>query len=412
MKRLLLFIALFCPMLALAQGIGPLPVLHGIGPIVGMCAQGSLYTNDSNGDFYTCKNGVWALAVSGGGGGVTSINALNGAITILPGSGITVTNGAGTITIAATTTGTIAGTIAAGQTAFGTAANTIGGSNNYFWDNTNQRLDINRNATGGFTPQGVFNIRGDGGNGNCDGIATPCGFYQEQNSDASWTRVVRRSDNATLTTNYQEFYTTGAGISTWTGLAFKDATHQAGLTFIDQAGRFIFNGISGASTATMDMNASTGSATWNTNGTRGIVFNGTGGIDIGVVAGQPTRIGNFGMTTFASVASTGAITAPSYSTTTNCADSAGAAACGSAAAGAFVIDPATTSTIVSTTAVTANSEIFVQYDSSLGTRLGVTCNVTVGIPQVTARTAGASFTVTIPVGPVTNPECISYRIEN
>jgi hypothetical protein len=100
------------------------------------------------------------------------------------------------------------------------------------------------------------------------------------------------------------------------------------------------------------------------------------------------------------------------STTTNCADSAGAAACGSAAAGAFVVDAAASTVVVSTTAVTANSEIFVQYDSSLGTRLGITCNTTVALPAVTARTAGASFTVTVPVGPITNPACYTYHVVN
>lgn len=105
--------------------------------------------------------------------------------------------------------------------------------------------------------------------------------------------------------------------------------------------------------------------------------------------------------------------APTYSTTTNCADGAGAAACGSAAAGSFVIDAGASTVVVSTSAVTANSEIFVQYDSSLGTRLGsITCNVTVALPSVTARTAGASFTVTVPAAPIANPACYSFHIIN
>lgn len=97
-----------------------------------------------------------------------------------------------------------------------------------------------------------------------------------------------------------------------------------------------------------------------------------------------------------------------YRTGTNCADSAGAAACGSAAAGSVVIDAASTSVVVSTSAVTANSQIFVQFDSSLGTRLGITCNATPATPAVTARTAGTSFTITIPVAPVSTPACYSF----
>lgn len=103
-------------------------------------------------------------------------------------------------------------------------------------------------------------------------------------------------------------------------------------------------------------------------------------------------------------------------TDTNCADSAGAAACGSASAGRFVMDASTTSVVVSTTSVTANSEIKIQNDASLGTALSVTCNtqssLVLGTPRVTARTAGTSFTVTIDLGPTTNPMCLSYHIIN
>lgn len=103
------------------------------------------------------------------------------------------------------------------------------------------------------------------------------------------------------------------------------------------------------------------------------------------------------------------------STISNCADSAGDAACGAASAGAFVIDAADTNTVVSTTAVTANSQIFLQVDASLGTRLSVTCNTqdagTFDI-RVTARTAATSFTVTADAGPTTNPLCVNYFIVN
>lgn len=103
-----------------------------------------------------------------------------------------------------------------------------------------------------------------------------------------------------------------------------------------------------------------------------------------------------------------------YGSLSNCTDSAGDAACSAAPAGAFVIDAADTNTVVSTTAMTANSQVFVQFDSSLGTRLSVTCNTTWEYPQVTARSAGASFTVTVGdgSGPVTNPACFSYFIVN
>ena len=94
--------------------------------------------------------------------------------------------------------------------------------------------------------------------------------------------------------------------------------------------------------------------------------------------------------------------------TPNCADSAGAAACGADPAGHFVIDAAATSVVVNTTAVTASSEIPLTFDSSLGTLLGVTCNTLFAAPYISARTAGVSFTVSIPVAPITNPACFGY----
>lgn len=118
----------------------------------------------------------------------------------------------------------------------------------------------------------------------------------------------------------------------------------------------------------------------------------------------------------ASIARNGLVTGTLYGSVTNCADSAGAAACGAAPAGSFVIDAGSTATVVSTTAVTANSQIFLQEDSSLSTRLSVTCNtqssLTLGALRVTARTAGTSFTATLEVGPTTNPMCVNYWIVN
>ena len=104
----------------------------------------------------------------------------------------------------------------------------------------------------------------------------------------------------------------------------------------------------------------------------------------------------------------GTVNSALYATATNCADSAGAAACGSAAAGHVVIDAGATSVVVSTTAVTAASQIPITFDSSLGALLSVTCNTTAALPYITARTAGVSFTMTIAVAPAANPACYGY----
>jgi hypothetical protein len=113
---------------------------------------------------------------------------------------------------------------------------------------------------------------------------------------------------------------------------------------------------------------------------------------------------------------TGRIQPALYSTATNCSSSASPAVCGSATAGSVVIAASATSVVVDTTAVTANSQILLTEDSSLGTKLGVTCNtqslLTLGVPKVTARTAATSFTASIEVAPTTNPLCVSYAIFN
>jgi hypothetical protein len=101
------------------------------------------------------------------------------------------------------------------------------------------------------------------------------------------------------------------------------------------------------------------------------------------------------------------------SSATNCSSAAAPAVCGSAIAGSVVVAAAATTVTVNTTAVTANSQILLQEDSSLGTKLGVTCNTTPATapPAVTARTAGTSFAI-LTTTPTTNPRCFSYSIIN
>jgi len=110
------------------------------------------------------------------------------------------------------------------------------------------------------------------------------------------------------------------------------------------------------------------------------------------------------------------LTSNTYSTGTNCSSSASPAVCAAAAGGSVVIAAGATSVVVDTTAVTANSQILVTEDSSLGTKLTVTCNtqsdLVVGSPTITARTGGTSFTISLPVAPTTNPVCLSYLVLN
>lgn len=101
-------------------------------------------------------------------------------------------------------------------------------------------------------------------------------------------------------------------------------------------------------------------------------------------------------------------------TASNCSSSVGT--CSSAPSGAVAIAAGTTSAVVSTAAVNANSQILITFDESLGTKLGVTCNTSSPSEAaqylIFARSASTSFTVKTNVAPTTNPACLSYYILN
>jgi len=105
------------------------------------------------------------------------------------------------------------------------------------------------------------------------------------------------------------------------------------------------------------------------------------------------------------------VVSPTYATTTACASLHGQ--CGSAPAGAVSLPAGSSSLIVFTTAVTAQSQIFVQEDSSLSGQLSINCNSTLGrVYQVTQRFPGLSFEVNSSLPPVGSPACLSYHIVN
>jgi hypothetical protein len=107
----------------------------------------------------------------------------------------------------------------------------------------------------------------------------------------------------------------------------------------------------------------------------------------------------------------GGVVAPAFSTATSCANFWGQ--CGSAPAGSIGLSPGANSIVISTTAVTAQSQIFVQEDSSLAGVLGVTCNNQPGRSYlITNRTPGVSFEIIVSSAPASNPACLSYHLLN
>ncbi len=125
--------------------------------------------------------------------------------------------------------------------------------------------------------------------------------------------------------------------------------------------------------------------------------------------------------TLPTINTTGSAQAYKYATTTNCAAVGSGAspslvACGSASAGSFscATNASTATCVISTTAVTALSEIFVSQTSAKGTQLSVTCNTTADVPagpRVASQSAGVSFTINLGTVAV-NPACYDYYIVN
>jgi hypothetical protein len=103
----------------------------------------------------------------------------------------------------------------------------------------------------------------------------------------------------------------------------------------------------------------------------------------------------------------------SYGTLSNCKSAVSPAKCDSAPAGSFVLGVGSTTARVNTTAVTADSQILVIEDSSLGAKLGVSCNKTIGRTyMITDRTPGLSFTVSSSFAPTDHPACLSFQLLN
>ncbi len=106
------------------------------------------------------------------------------------------------------------------------------------------------------------------------------------------------------------------------------------------------------------------------------------------------------------------VKAAGYQTNGNCSASASPANCYGSAAGSVAIPAASASLTIDTSAVTASSEIFLQWDASLGATLGVTCSTGIGQLYVTARVAGTSFSIASTDASDPHPQCVSYHIIN
>ena len=108
----------------------------------------------------------------------------------------------------------------------------------------------------------------------------------------------------------------------------------------------------------------------------------------------------------------GNVVSSTEATEGQCFSSASPAICGALINGFVTIPAGSSSVVVNTTSVTANSEISLTFDTTQGGNLGVTCNTTPQQPYISARTAGTSFTISVPSNFSTNPGCIGFHLKN
>jgi hypothetical protein len=122
------------------------------------------------------------------------------------------------------------------------------------------------------------------------------------------------------------------------------------------------------------------------------------------------------------VISGGTVTSATFGSATKCAAvgtgaSPSLVACSAAPAGSFscATNASAATCVVSTTAVTANSAIFVQPSAAAGTLLSVTCNTTADTgltaPRLASISTGTSFTINLGTF-ATSPLCFNFWIIN
>jgi hypothetical protein len=169
-----------------------------------------------------------------------------------------------------------------------------------------------------------------------------------------------------------------------------------------------------------DPNAGFDKLTFGTDGTDAYIQSFAGVLHLNL-AGQNVVVGNTTPVTFTPQ---GAVIPQLYQTGTKCAANGTAAnpsvvSCVAAAAGMFscATNASTGTCQVNTTAVTANSEIFITQDAADGgaSQLNVTCNtgnvLSTSAPILAAKVAATSFTINLGTV-IANPACFEYHIIN
>lgn len=142
-----------------------------------------------------------AMILSSGGAGalnVVSLNGETGALTIVAGTGITVTPSGTNITITASSAGTIGGSIDTNQVAFGSGTNTITGSSAFTFDGVSLALAATGTIAISNSGAGGTSLTDSGGNGILLlNSATAPGSSGIQIVDDSATGIIIETNGAT-----------------------------------------------------------------------------------------------------------------------------------------------------------------------------------------------------------------------
>ena len=157
-------------------------------------------------------------------------------------------------------------------------------------------------------------------------------------------------------------------------------TNSYGLNFGDASSNLYRSGTS----------AMKSDAAWTISGTL------TLGTNLGFVAGSIS-----GVTT---------MKAAQYLTTSVCSSTASPAICGSASAGKVQVAAGATTLVINSTSMTASTGCWFSYDGSGST--APTNMASLLHPYISARTAGTSITMALPVAPTANPVNVQFGCVN
>jgi len=411
----------------------------------GSCSVIMYAINTSNGDFYDCPSGSWVKVGSSGGAGVSSVgltvnSTSPSGIYTVTGSPVT-TTGTLNINLAGTSGGVpyfSSGTVLSSSGALTVNVPVLGGGAGATPTpsaiETHSATAVTNTGTGGYTLNGTGNqITSTQGT-----ITTSAPFTTHTVTwNAAGVAFTNWLSNLTCTAAATGSIAAGFGTA-GTQWQFKyGAANCASPQLLSPDGTvalpaYAFGAATGTGFSRNGANivvSIAGGAQISLTSSSGVSLN-SGDWYVWSSTSDPTAAHDTSLARSAAKSvqigvngdSTGNIKVAAYKTDTNCAAVGTAAnpsvaSCTGATAGSFscATNASTGTCTVNTTAVTVNSEIFIEgrNDTTTGTRLGVTCNtgITTALPEISAVVAATSFTINL--GTFTsNPECFSYFIVN